>query len=502
MTTGREKRTRRRRLRIVVLAAVAMCVAAGAFVWWLWFRGSGPPSGFVVAVRAVDANSAVVVWRNNEDGHPPRSFVGRVDADGKVRWWRELPGVASTIAARDGLAVGDGVVTVPYVHDYDAFRPLGSAMTAFAIADGALLWDVVLSEGPQPKQGLYVASLLAGGRALHVAMQGEDALLYAVDVSTGEIVWQQPTSVTATAPMIAGNRLILHKTLTATSIDLTTGDSADLGTRGTGCIVGDEYVALRWRGDESVLVALAVARPVVARDIRRPFIPLGPHRGFHIGGCGVYGEQLVFFVTHRGIDPSDDASHVVVTDKNGAVAHTISLANDMADPGHHTNEMPEAAPFRGTLTRFVPYIVIPPHADLDVSYIAMLDLAEGRIAWQSPPDSRWRRGDVFRAGHRWYLHQSGISPNLTVFDGTTGELEASVVLYSPHTIARVRADHVAEGTIWVTSDAWRSLEDPPIAVLDAVTLAPRTARAVEVRDNTADIRTVLGLDRAQQDAAP
>jgi hypothetical protein len=125
----------------------------------------------------------------------------------------------------------------------------------------------------------------------------------------------------------------------------------------------------------------------------------------------------------------------------------------------------------------------------------MLDLETGTLAWTGPPQPDMYLWTVFRAGDRWLMYDSLRSQTLLSFDGNTGKLDAAVRVHNYHGIEDLGPLHVAGDTIWLAAGEWRTFASPPIAVLDARTLAPRFTRSIEITDVTAEVRAALGLTK-------
>lgn len=491
----------RRRLAVGVVIAGA-CVL-GLVLWQLVLRGSRVPDGFIVTLRPIDANSAIVVWRQNKRDGPARGFVGRIKADGTVLWWHELPAVAQSGGPHGRTALGEGMVTIFYAHQRD-YRAIDQAVVAYSIEDGTRRWDSVLTpfRAPEldsgglasPMHGLYFSSTFVGGRFLQFADNGEERAVFTVNPASGHVLHKQPFKATWRAPLRIGQRLIVQDGFEALIFDPGTGGPATrIATAGVGCVVGDDYMTLVKNQHGLELVALRDGDPRSRRAIARPFAPFG-HPGFlYLQRCGRYGERLVFTVDWV---PSKSApkrrTYVIITDSKGAVLHKLEFPYGVASLGPSSLpwEDPGSAPLGGSLTRFAPYIT--PSLSPAAGRLVMLDLEQGRVAWRGPKDKSLILHDLFRVGSLWYLFRNGLPASLTVFDGTTGKLVASVALDSAAGVRDIGPDQVVDGTVWVSSTDWTNLNEAPVAVLDAKTLAPRVVRGIQIRDVTAVTRKALG----------
>lgn len=111
----------------MLVVAVALSTAACG--------GSRAPDVFITALCPIDGDAAVAIL---EDGR--RQRIARVDAHGRTRWVRLLPGNPFTIGPYNGISIVGDVVTVRYGHVIDD-RVIDHALVGYSLRDGRLLWD-------------------------------------------------------------------------------------------------------------------------------------------------------------------------------------------------------------------------------------------------------------------------------------------------------------------------------------------------------------------------
>jgi hypothetical protein len=470
--------------------AIWGAAVAAALLWWRC-RGR-PEQGWIVSLAAIDADSAVVVWRANYDEGPSRSWVGRVDGNGRTTWVRQLPDLAFSVGPGNGLIVAGDVVAVRYGH-HEGYKAIDHAVAAFALRDGRPLWDVTLTpDHGQFESGLplYHSALVTDhGRIAVWAAAGGSATLFVLDAATGAVVSRLPAAGDSYAAVAFGTRIVTHHVNETTIFDTAGGAPPHhLDTTYEGCTIGEDYVAI----EDDALVAYHGADPTARRVIAAPFRPI-PEVWSRLRRCGRYRDRLVLLIETSRRELRDDRTFVVIADAAGQVLHAIDLGRDMLSDGPSSvaKRDPRRAPLGGELTRFAPYVQRTYEDGTSTTRLIMLDLERGVIAWAGPRDDDLIHMSLFRGGDRWYAHWPYLSRILATFDGNTGELAAAARLHDHRGIADVQPAHVAGGRVWVAGGAWTTFGAAQIAVLDAATLAPTFARGVEVTDLTAVMREAL-----------
>ena len=485
------------RLRIIAAGVGLLIAGIAAFVL---LRPRKSERGFIIAFQTVDANTAIIVWRNNPDEGPSRSWVSRVSGDGHELWTRSIPAVAQSVGATQGLVIAGDAVVVRYSHtDKRGFRGIDHAASAFALSDGRPMWDRVLTAfqprskvgdgDAEPHLATYVSDIAVGKHVLEVANTGNETVLVGIDAVTGAEAWTQPYSDFLYAPLVVGDTLFAHYVDQTTLVDATTGTPRTVLTYGTGCAIGSEYLTILRDDNQPSLVAITpgMATP---RVIASPFRPI--EGDMFMVSCGRYGERLVFLLDGA----MGSKTYVVVTDRTGQVLHRIELAYDLHSDGPTpmTKVYPAFASLGGELTRFVPYVMSSASGSRSrPEALIMLDLETGTIAWRGFQDEQVIFGSLFRAGTRWVWSTGQLAPTVAVFDGTTGKLVAAVEAYSYHGIPDIRPSDAAGDTLWIYSGDWSTFDRSPIAVLDLATLAPRFVRTIKITDATAAMKKRLGL---------
>jgi hypothetical protein len=465
------KAFRRRRLGVAA-AVLVLAGAAGGYAWWR--RAHRAPEGFCIGLYAVDANSALVLWRANYDSDPSRAWIARIDTRGGIRWRRELPGL-SPVATYDGLAVGEGVVAVRYSTDRVHWEE-PNHVAAYALEDGGSRWDQAL---PAKGDTLYASSLFASG----ILYEWSDGVV-ALDPKDGRVLGRQRATQNPRAPLVSGDRVVTHdEHVTLLAARASSQDT--LSAEGVGCVVGGEYVNLTTLDGQTALVGLPGGAPSKARVIANPFLP--DLKGyFRLKSCGQFAGHLVFHLASEG-----QRTLVVITDDKGVPLHTVPLEPDLGED-LDVSSYPETAPLSGSLTRFTPYILIgsaSEHAKIE-GHVVMLDLEQGRVAWQSPDIYESLLGsNLFRAGDRWLLSLG--HSRVMMFNGATGQLDAAA--HTNHRVDTVRPYAVANGRLWLFAQDWSRLDHAPLVILEVATLKAVLEQGILVSDATTEARATLGL---------
>lgn len=497
-----QETTRPRQRRWWIAALAVLVLGGAAFLGLRWYRRAHAlPDGFIVSLRPLDDGGAIAIWRRNGDDDT-RGFASKIDDQGELVWWRELPDVPRSVGPHHNVFLGDGAVAITYSH-MDGAQAVDNALIALDTKDGKVRWDTQVAPFHpdeqaeyrqwEPMLGLYFSGGFAGGRFLISTDDGHRHHgLAGVDAASGAVVWrtEKPDRPLST-PLPLGDRIFFAGIIRTQVLDAAAGTITSLAQRGAGCAVDGSYVAIRGHGAARALFETSPDDPSAGRAIADSWVPVGNANDYlHVQGCGRYGDHLIFSVTAEAGD--DERSFVVITDASGAVLHAIPTTHDMYWDGvdNIPKVEPAVASLRGTLPRFVPYVLLPLHDD---ARLVMFDLERGAIAWRGPPSKELIHFNLFHVGDLWYLTRGEFRPSITVFDGKTGALVASASLDSYYGVDAVRPDQVRNGAVWVASGQWRPLDDAPIAVLDARSLVPRVTRYVDVEDATQAMRQTLGV---------
>jgi hypothetical protein len=479
------------------LAAIAVLgVALGT---WRC-RSKQAPVGFVVAMRAVDGDSAIVVWRHNGRDRV-HHWIGRVDTGGRTRWLAEVPGEARTIGGNtSGLVIGDGVVALRYSHVED-WRGIDHAMIGFSLDEGRVLWDRTLAPfeplslesggTTMPSLDAWVSGSFVAGTFVEFVDTGAGELVMGLEARSGAVKWQHPWDHRMKwSPLVAPQRLVVHVSRGAISIDPSTGAREHIPALGNGCIVGDAYLTVVRQDGRSALVAFGGARSSAARTIVAPFNPIGEPDGYlRVQTCGSHGDKLVLLLDGRRGE--DTTSVVAIVDPGGTILHRIELGHDMHWDGARsaTRRTPETASLGGRLPRFVPYIQV---TFQDRKRLVMLDLEQGKIVWQGPDDEGIIHDSLMRAGDRWLLSLS--REGLVLFDGSTGHVVTALGVHNYHGVRELESYHVGGGRVWLSSGAYVELDEPQLSIFDLATLVPVHVADLDLQVTTTSVRERFGIE--------
>jgi len=444
--------------------------------------GCGSPAGPVGSAEtaaALDDGGAIVLWRDAGKG---ADRIVRVDASGKRVWDRAIDGLPRLTPP---IVDGDQVLVR---HHHVARYGVGSqAIAAFALEDGTPRWDTDLDDyvdarGPNgtPIAPAYLDVTLVGDRI--VAWVGDEHGLHlgaAILDHAGKLEHRAAASDGEPgAPVVVGTRVITHAGGLRQIVDAAGGASARFEGDGRGCAFGDDYVFVE--GD--ALVARRGGDPSARRTLAQPFHPVGAADGQQIlVTCGRHGDALVLAILVA------EGAYVVVADAAGAVRRVIDLEED----GFSIDEDAERyalGPLQGELPRFVPYVADPSGEN---PHLRVLDLEDGKIAWEGPNDLFATMQTLFRADDDWYLSLDGA---ITRIDGGTGEPAASMVADHDDGIGALRPHAIGGGRVWLTAPFKGPIDQLAITALDGKTLAPVVTRRIEVADLSQEARDVYGRE--------
>lgn len=499
---------------VLVAAGVLVAVVAVLVVAW----PSKPAlKGSVIAYRAVD-DSAFLVWRVYE---PTRSgWLSRVDAKGRTLWLRELPGDPHAL---DSIHVGSGIVAVRYTHlKKGGAEGEDHAIVAFTF-DGKQLWDRVLSPYyPQPVSAdvpAYGKTTPSVGRLGGVgaadsfiawADTEKEIKMTGLRARDGQPAWERVVEMPSTAQAFGSRLLWVNTTGGLTraldkshpgfalvnSTEVTTGVTQEVLTRGKGCTIGGNYLAVIDRDGVPALVQYEGAALDKMRVLAERFDPLGDNKGdYFLEGCGRFTNELVFLVQLPQRNAvGDTGRRLVITDGAGVPQRSLDLEFDLdawMGPNSVEAVSPDQVPFSGELPRFVP-IVQARRADVLREEVAMFDLREASVA--RDPVERMIDRTLFRHGDHWVLASKplGRTLQLTTYNGNTGKIDghATVRGRNGHAVVDtpILPTHVANGKLWVVLYDDTPLDAPTLAILDAKTLKAQATRGNATVSNASAAR--------------
>ncbi len=444
------------RKRAGVVGLGAALVVAG---WWLWRIVFGAPQGFITGLTPIGPDEALITFRANDDDDPSRFWLARVRAGQGVVWWRELAHEPALPFYGPEAAAGGETVVVMTREGAEA------RVEAFRRADGEPSWE----RSSSAKHVFDPARLVVFDEAFAVANASADGLeVTSIGSADGGVRWEQRREVSSRdLPSRFGPWLLSRPEVwTWELIDPGSGRAvATLPSRIRPCasqeaLFGvDRHHLWRWNLPDFRPTRLArVSPPSDAAEQADAPMPVA---------CGSFGSDLVVFMTDyrgptalAGLDPATGAERWRLDLGAYAFNHDIHLS--------HLRAMAlELEPWSGSLTRFVPLVLVAPSAPDATSFdfhLAMVDLETRRVAWRSSATQRLLYNKLIRYQGRYYLDEHGA---VTVLDGATGQMTAAAQVGE-----EIKPFHFHGGRLWVHSRDWRDLDEAPWAVLDAATLRP------------------------------
>lgn len=465
-----------RKFQLAGLAAVLLGIAT---VWWI----RRPPDGFLTGMAPVEGTRSVFTMRANYANDPSRYWIGLVDAEqGGLVWWRELPGETYSLFERHGLTVSGDQVTVK-VHDTeDTARVL-----AFDLATGDDRWqsDAIEFQPSEFPAQLYDVNgdrpYDDGRQVFHGDHDRAAARLVARDSATGATQWSYDLPVHGVRELSLLPHVALVRDDGWTILSRTDGSTLrELDVRGDACIDPAGHL-VTWDGDTLTRIDLAdPAKPASEHPL--------PSAG-HVIGCGTHEGKLVFTVAGRWDRLEDRGFEIVaVSGDSPVIDWRLDLGPWEPSSSAHErdNATVDASPYRGPLTDFVP-LVLAAH-DVDELKLAVIDVANGAIAWESQPHADLLFYQLYRGsdGQHFLSNRS----RLIALDGTSGRVTAAVDF--GHETSR--SFHAVGGRVWLYSMEWHRMNELPWVVLDGRSLAvvARGNEALHPVDTTAETIDWLG----------
>lgn len=470
----------------VCIVALVAAVWIGAFSC----TGSASETGFPDEVHALSSGGAIVRWI-----HPPR--IGRLDSRGRLLWHHAIPGKDPL---RDAIAVSieDAVVVARYG---TKSQPRENRAIAFSL-DGKRLWDQRLTAyesddgyetvfpnspfGFVPTVDDHVLSLLVD--------TGSGWSAIAMDVRSGHVHSVAPANPSMQSMSRLGDMTVFGDDSLMRWRDVQRGTDRDATGPKTGssCFTGKEIVA--WQLETHRLTA--ITSPTTERVLAAPFAVEGDTMGYvQLVACGRYGDQIVLYLEHSAKD-HQRTSRVVILDEHRRTLKSIALGGRAPiDLSSIQERYPGRGSFQGDLTRFVPVVTTSDIEDTITHRMIMVDLEQGTIAWQGAHDPSMQHRGLFRHGVRWYWSRGFLPNSVTLFDGTTGKLQRSVVVHHYNGIVDFEPSAITDDTLWFVSQEATPLGAIKLALLDAATLETRlvTGDQWTIEDKTDATRRRLRL---------
>ena len=425
-----------------------------------------PPRRILRVVKALDDGTALVLWKDH-DGHG----MGRVDLDGRLTWSTRLSGRAQALSTRLGISVHDRVVGIRELRNRWSAHPSANPIAileGFSLEDGRRVWEVALvTDAEELHDGVGLHSYVTNVRTPStwgevVTLDGISELVH-IDPASGRVLGRVKLPIRSfEAPMVVGERIVLHSTLDAFLFGATVAPLS-FPSMGRGCIVQNDYVRIVDGPSGSQLVSWPLADPARAVvvelgiDYRRVTTQFTS-----IDGCAHYKDQIVVQTTGN----SNGASQLRVLDRSGNQLGELSLEGRIShDSGKVHGSFPEHSNLGGTLTRFVPYLILDRRG---VGRLVMVDLERRAVVWSTEVDTS---ASVFHVKNLWYLVVGYENPTIAVVNGDDGTLDGAVRIDGAPDITPT---NVRGGSLWVARNHdWHPATEMPMARLDATTLEPR-----------------------------
>lgn len=439
-----------------VIWASALALGVIGLVWYLLL----PPEGFLTGIYPVDGRRSVFLMRYNGDDET-RTWVGLVDVEDGLVWDQELPAMTYSTYGRHGVTVADGRVTVK-VSDGETH----DQVLAYALADGSPLWTSeplaykddhrygragVLGERPYADSKVVLYS--------HGERPKVPTELVARDPSDGTTQWTHKVKDNVFRAFEVTSKAIVYRA----------GISWFIVDRADGKLVHklDEYSDACI--DDTSMWTWSYSNALMKVDLSAPGMPVEKHVvNGPVGSstiCGRRGETLVFFREEVG-EKADNAL-VGIDPASASVLWSISLGPRRVKSIAQNRDTEDASahPLRGGLTDFVP-VILSQRKGLESSHrIAVINLRDRKVAWESKVLDELLHHSMFRgSGGMYYLTRQS---HVVAIDGASGKVTAAVAGTS---LESVRGFHAVDGRLWVYNMDWLPMNRLPWAVLDGRTL--------------------------------
>ena len=432
--------------RIFVIVVAIVATLSGILGWRALHRRPVPTT--IVDIANLDGEYAVVI--RDVAGEPDRSFISLFHTanDGatiRESWGAVIPAYAARGKDHSAVAATTEVVAVRTVIDG------WPNIIAFDARHGRKLGSVFPLGGPPVAAAASfeppgVPSLADEGQAFELfGAPGSWSRVVSLDLVQGKV---QATIETGSAVIerawLRPGHVILERADALTFLARESAQTSRIAKNGRVCVTDD---AIYFLARESVLATVTLANLLGDPVEHRIALPGGDTLA---GTCGVYEGQLILAVTTgQGL-----GSLVAVGNDASAPAWRIDLEHpwpaDLASQPY-----PDEMSMAGALTRFVPVLVGAPGS----AVLAMVDVASGQIAWQSPPRPSLHGARLMQIAGQHYLYAPR-SRILAAFGGESGKLGAAVELAG---YGAVRPYQIAGGRIWLSAGQ-------RFQVIDAVTL--------------------------------
>jgi outer membrane protein assembly factor BamB len=476
---------------MIGIALVAV-VGLAAVAWRLW-PSSGPQTGFITALHAIDARRAVVLIRANPDTGPSRGWVALIDRDDGIVWREPLAG-PPVVAPYDGVSLTGDSVTVR-----SRVSATENAVEAWSLDGGRRLWSVRIPHADMRPTGF--STIGDGDTVVEVSwIEGSGPVLRAIDRSDGTLRWKRAIADAGAAPRIVGTTLVLELLFKARLFDLATGETAALDTRGAGCVDGSTYYTITPNESGSELTRLDLSRWAALPEKSEVELPdWNASSGFFVvQACGWLDGALVFTLSHPREGGGDELSLVAVSPETGQQRWHWDLGDVQLGGSLPQTKIEQlyrqAFPLSGELGRFVPVMLRRPAKDGGQTYIAILDLAERRVDREGSPRDALIQYALLCRARRCYLAGETLKDGgvVTAFDRTTGALTGAVRIPTLG-IDDAAPFHLADEAFWLFTSDYVALDRLPWTVLDAAGLRPLVERPITLQEARAQLAESLAL---------